>query len=206
MPILTSAAYPIYDDNVASELPELLTRESSPAKNVVKEELSEKASVRSRDGKTPKEGKQGQKDRSSFRDQKAIKSKDKPTAASEKNPSAISKRDPVTRNSATPSSPSRSKLRQNPNRPRVIQREEQKEPQNLSKIEADADEVENGLSTHQNEERRNQEKSSSESVTAQETDAIGKNPEEVSDKSSRANPSSAKKQQGSYSRKHSAEE
>jgi hypothetical protein len=161
MPIFTSASYPIYDDNGSSEQPEPLVRESHSTKDVVKEKRSEKPSTGHSEEKALTESKQEQKDHPHFWDQKGIKSKGKPTSSpAEKNQSAISKRDLVKRNSAIQNTPFRSKLRQNPNRPRVIQRQEQKEPQNLSKIEADAEEVENELSTHQKEERGNQETSS----------------------------------------------
>jgi hypothetical protein len=174
MPTLIFAAYPIYEDDVASQQPELLARKSHPSKDVVKDEHGEKASVdKNREENPLKESKQRLRDRPYFRDRKAVKLPEKQAPSTEeKKQSAISKRDPVKRNSAIQSSHSRSKLRQHPNRPRVIQRDGKKQSQNLSKIEADAEEIENGLSTHQNEEWENQEKSSLEAATAQENEEL----------------------------------
>lgn len=155
-PIFTFAAYPIYDDDVASLQPEQLAWESPSTKDAVKKEQSEKSPTRHDDKKTQKESKKKQKDRLLLRDQRTIKPMEELSSfAEDKKQSAISKNDPVKRNSVIQSSPSRSKLRRNPNRPRVIQREEPKKPQNLSKIEADAEEMENGLSTQPNKEKGN---------------------------------------------------
>jgi hypothetical protein len=206
IPILIFAAYPIYEDEMALQLPELLSRESHSSKDIAKEKQSEKVSTHNGEENAPKEGKKRQKDRPHFRDQKAVKSERKSEPALEETKqSPISKRDPMKRNSGIQSSPSRSKLRQNPNRPRVIQRQEQNQPQNLSKIEADAEEIENGLSTHPSGELGKKEKSSPDSVTAQETDEVDEASSKIDDKPRRAIPSIVKRQQRRLPRKHPVE-
>jgi hypothetical protein len=57
----------------------------------------------------------------------------------DKRESSIAKRDRIKRNSIPQGDSPRAKNRRNPNRPRVIYREEQKKPLNLSNIEADAE-------------------------------------------------------------------
>lgn len=70
----------------------------------------------------------------------------------QKAPSApISKGDAPKRNSTLQSKKARSRHRQHPDRPRVIYRDGEKKSQDLSKIEADAEEIEEGRSAQQNE-------------------------------------------------------
>ncbi len=70
-------------------------------------------------------------------EQKAEKVPDK------KRESSIVKRERIKRNSAQQSDSPRTKHRRNPNRPRVIYREDQKKSLNLSNIEADAEKPDN---------------------------------------------------------------
>jgi len=66
--------------------------------------------------------------------------------------SVISKRDTPKKSAPLQSKKSRSRHRQHPDRPRVIYRDSEKKPQDLSKIEADAEDVEKERSTSQSEE------------------------------------------------------
>jgi hypothetical protein len=161
IPSFIFTSYPIYDDDASSEQPELVTRESHLPQQAIKEKRNEKTPCYNSEEKASKKSKQ---------DQKTVKSAEKSASSiAENKESSISKRELIKRNSTVQSHFSRSKLRRNPNRPRVIQRNEQKQLQDLSKIEADAEEIENGASTQQ-QKKENQDESSSESVTVKEAD------------------------------------
>jgi hypothetical protein len=83
-----------------------------------------------------------------------------------KAPSAISKRDTPKRNAPLQSKKARPRHRQHPDRPRVIYRDTEKKPQDLSKIEAEADSIEEKLaSTHPDEEREASPPSQQDSVS-----------------------------------------
>jgi hypothetical protein len=127
-------------------------------------------------------------------------------SSSEKDQSAITNRNPTKRNSSMlqSKSSSRSKFRdaQNPDRPRVTHRNDKKK-QNLSKIEADAEEMEEGLSVQQDEEHAGQTVSPSQKEKG--TTAQKKGPNKQSPKTiepqSKADPNETKKPQGNYPRK-----
>lgn len=153
MPVLTFAAYPIYEDDIAPHEPELLTRESNKelaiSKNIEKESIQgngeDKAFQKS--AKKPR-----LKDHPVLRNRRKVSIQAKPEAASsDKQQSAVSKREPAKRNPIPSNSP-RIRHRQNPKRPQVIHRDDKKKSQELSKIEADAEDIEEGLSAHPNEE------------------------------------------------------
>jgi hypothetical protein len=74
-----------------------------------------------------------------------------------KAPPPISKRDAPKRNSVLQSKKPHPKRQQHPDRPRVIYRDSEKKSQDLSKIEADAENIEEGSATPQEEEWADQE-------------------------------------------------
>lgn len=171
MPVL-AFAYPIYEEDVP--LPEQLAREAP---------VSEKEPLADEEGRGSRQSAESKK-RSILRDQRMAKTEGVPKSSIETRKSAIlSRSSPPKKNSTS----KWHKKRQNPNRPRVTHRDE-KQPQNLSKVEADANEIEEGLSTHKDEREPSQKKGSAQKKKG------------VNSRSSKALPST-KKEQGSYSGK-----
>ena len=157
IPILAFASYPIYEDDIVSHPPESAAQGSSAEKDQKISKKSEKEPIQENgeDSTSQKQiRKPGMRDRPYLRNKKRIGVQAKPeSSSSEKQQPTVSKRDPVKRNSATQDLSPRLRHRKNPNRPQVIHRDGKKKSQELSKIEADAEEKEEGLSTHQSEER-----------------------------------------------------
>jgi len=155
IPILTFASYPIYEDDIPPHQAESAAQGSLTEKDQKISKKSEKEPIQENceDSTSQKQiRKQRMRDRSFLRNKKKISVQAKPESSSEKQQPAVSKRDSIKRNSAPQSHSPRLRHRQNPNRPQVIHRDDKKKSQELSKIEADAEEREEGLSTHQKEE------------------------------------------------------
>jgi hypothetical protein len=224
MPILNLAAYPIYDEEIES-------RQEQP-KHDVDPSLEGRIAQEYSDEEEPMNDAQeeeaiyfpqrprkqlGAKNRYERlkKDQKTAKATAKPTLPSIEDKQAVSaKSSPIKRNSnalqskASSSSKFRN-ARQNPNRPQVIQRDgPKKQPQNLPQIEADAEDIEAGLSTHHNDERIDQEIKPSQKekgVTAQKNGLTKRGPKAINEQQDKSSRQTARKTKWSHPGKRAIE-